>query len=681
MLSRHLIAGMIILFLPVTSSSGQLLPDINDGAGICSAAKVAGTDVGTVARKYYSLVSPDIDITFYHLALDLDRLRDPILTGTVEIDGTALSEVGTFSVDLNNRMVVDSVTSLTGERLFFTHETNVLTASLRASVFPGGRTGIKVFYRGNPRMQGFGSFVWGVNIAGQPFIWSLSEPYGAKEWWPNKDNPADKADSVRVTVRSPSSMRIGSNGMLVGESDNGDGTTTYDWIHRYPISSYLISVSAGEYDVFEQEYVRPDSLALEFGPLTLPVLHYAYPGDNAFNGIDNPIPNGWKRVLEVLPVFEYWFGPYPFSREKYGHAKVTFGGGMEHQTMSSLGGIGLGLVAHELGHMWYGDAVTNRSWRDLWLHEGFATMSEMLFWESDLDQFQSSWNDSFDRYYDRALRAQGTLVLEDTTSVSNMFASTRIYSKGFMVLRMLRKVVGDTAFRRILRSFAGDPALRYATATTDDFERIAETVSGRSLAGFFEQWVYSGTGFPGYAATWSQSEMNGTYVVRVEINQTQSGNLIFDMPLDIELDTAQGPIRFTVDNNARSQSYSFSLDGPAQTILIDPDRYVLRDQNLTIVETEPDPDIPSEPSLRAHIFPNPAAESIRVRLQSNIYGSVTYRLMSITGQEVFFREGGLLMSGEHTTTLQLPDWIASGLYLLEIRLGSMIERTTLVLVR
>ncbi len=673
--------------LGVSTTNARQAPDMRDVSAWCAAGKIAGGNARFSVAKSASNASDDVDVTYYHLNLDLDRARSPVLVGSVRVDGRALGDVSGLSLDLFDGMTVDSVTTLAGTRLNFSHENNVVTAGFPASIPRGQQISAVIYYRGNPRTKNFGSFAWGHSPSGQPYLWTLSEPYNAMEWWPNKDNPADKADSVRVTVRMPSNMRVGSNGVLENESNNGDGTTTYDWVHRYPISTYLVSVSAGEYDVFNQTYVRPDSLAQEFGPLSLPIVDYAYPGDNAFEGIDNPIPNGWKRVLEVLPVFEYWFGPYPFPDEKYGHSKVTFGGGMEHQTMSSLGGIGLGLVAHELGHMWYGDAVTNRSWRDLWLHEGFATLSEMLFWESDPDQFGDSWRDSFfgvggsGGYFDKALRAQGTLVLEDTTNVNDMFAGERIYAKGYMVLRMLRKVVGDEHFRAILRGFAMDPALRLGTATTADFERVAERVYGRSLGSFFEQWVYTGTGFPRYSISWSQTPGNGPVTISLELRQIQDGTTTFEMPVEVEFETDIGPVRVVLDNSGRTQSYSIPLERRAHSAQIDPDRWILRDPDVTLVSTEGATGIPTHSNPSVDLYPNPARNGLTIQIQSNSGGRRRIRLVSVTGQVVLEQRVQSALPGASSVYVTLPRRMASGLYFLEVLIDGRVTRSTVTVLR
>ena len=262
-----------------------------------------------------------------------------------------------------------------GAPLAFTHGGYVLAIDLPATVPAGEVLAVEVDYEGTPSSAGFGAFEARL-LDGQPVAWTLSEPYFAREWWPCKDHPSDKADSTRVTVTVPEGLRVGSNGLLESEITEA-GRTTYTWFERYPITTYLVSIAVGPYAVFEQTYVRPDSLVALYGPLELPILHYKYVDPR-----QTSLPSGWAEALEMMPVFESWFGPYPFPLEKYGHAEFGWGGGMEHQTMSSMGGFNTSLVAHELAHMWFGDLITMNSWPHLWLTEGFASYSELLYFES-----------------------------------------------------------------------------------------------------------------------------------------------------------------------------------------------------------------------------------------------------------------------------------------------------------
>ena len=158
--------------------------------------------------------------------------------------------------------------------------------------------------------------------------------------------------------------------------------------------------------------------------------------------------------------------------------EVTFGGGMEHQTMGSLGGSSVALVTHELGHQWYGDNISPKTWPHIWLNEGFATYTELLYYQARAATYPGSYTAALAARYNDAKSAVGTLVVADTSSISNLFNYQRTYAKGSVVLHMLRNVVGDVDFKSILRAYTADPTVQYGVATTADFHRVAEAQSG-----------------------------------------------------------------------------------------------------------------------------------------------------------------------------------------------------------
>ncbi|MEX0747261.1 MAG: M1 family aminopeptidase, partial [Rhodothermales bacterium] len=491
--------------------------------------------------------------------------------------------------------------------------------------------------------------------------WSLSEPYGARQWWPCRDHPSDKADSVRVTVTVPDIMQVGSNGLLEQVVENGDGTHTFDWFSRYPIATYLVSIAAGVYDVYNQTYVRPDTLGLP--PLALPITHYAYRGSNVYEGTS--VDYGWNRVVDVLPIEEFWFGGYPFSAEKYGHAQVTFGGGMEHQTMSSMGGSYVGLIAHELAHQWFGDLITTKTWPHLWLNEGFATYAELLTWQARRDVSPGTYEAVFDLYYRRALNASGTLVVQDTLDVGSLFASEKVYSKGGMVLHMLRGMTGDSLFREILRAYTSSDVVRYGSATTADFRLISETVTGLDLETFFSQWVTNGTGFPMYEVWWTREGTDDGYQVAVTIEQTQrppTSNVdVFVMPVTIRVETTGGGEDFTVLSDERLQTFTFQVSQFPEAILFDPERKILKQANVGSVgawmEEKP-------PVLRSLVvYPNPVAGILRVegdletpiRVRVALYDALGRRIRMLMDQ----------VTGGISGAWDLGD-LSPGIYLLEV---------------
>lgn len=630
-----------------------------------------------------SAASPNFDATFYHLRLDV-RFDPDYLYGVTRVEGRAVgAPLAELALDFDTVMQVDSVLAADGQRLDFEHAADVLRIALPEAVPVGAPLAVDVFYQGVPARTGLReyAFVFGRRSNGDRFAWTLSEPYGARAWWPSKDHPSDKADSVRVTVTVPEPLRVGSNGLLVAETHEG-GRATYDWVSRYPIATYLVSIAAGVYDVYEQVYERPDSLVARYGPLALPVPHYAYRGTDAFQG--NGHTTGWRLVTDVLAVFEDLFGPYPFPEEKYGHAHFTFGGGMEHQTMSSMGGNGIGLIGHELAHQWYGDAVTMHTWPHLWLNEGFATYAPLLYYEARADVYPGRFASELAITRNGARHARGTLVVQDTSVIGNLFAGPRVYDKGAMVLHMLRGVVGDEAFREILRAWAAEPSVRYGTGTTADFQTVAEAIAGVDLDDFFRQWVTEGTGYPVYELAWGQREAGGEHEVTIELRQKQvlpdSNVETFVMPVTFELVTEEGPVRFTVPNDQRAQTYTFTVPAPVRGVEFDPDRWLLRSDVVPgTLDTQAD-DRP-ELWLRAP-YPNPASGHLAVPFSLDKPGRVRIELYDALGRRVAVLFDGMAGYGPQEPRFELPA-LAAGTYLvvLEAPQGAVAQPVTLVRAR
>jgi aminopeptidase N len=337
---------------------------------------------------------------------------------------------------------------------------------------------------------------------------------------------------------------------------------------------------------------------------------------------------------------------------------------MEHQTMTSLGTSATSVVVHELGHQWYGDSVSPQTWPHLWLNEGFATFCELIYWEDRAATYPGQYDAVLDARYRAALQATGTLVLDDTTSVNNMFDVYRVYAKGAMVLYMLRYVVGDVPFREILRAYAADPAVQYGVATTDDFQRVAESVSGLDLDAFFRQWVTNGTGYPSYASSSVWQASGGAYRVWVTIAQTQtspqSNVSVFEMPMDVLVRTTAGQERVRVQSNQRSQVFEFDVSAQPTSVTIDPDRRILRSED-TSTGTQP---LPPYPTI-ASIGPNPAVDSFLLEYLLDHESRVDIDVFDVAGRRVLRQVIASAPVGVQFETIDASQ-LASGVYFLRL---------------
>jgi aminopeptidase N len=256
----------------------------------------------------------------------------------------------------------------------FTQTPEYLIITLGQNDVPmkGDLVALKIDYSGTPVKKGFDSFSF-KEIYGNQYISTLSEPTWGPVWWPSKDFPDDKA-TMNMRLRVPTGMKGISNGLLFDTVQNGDGTTTFNWSTNYPISTYLVSLAVGTYVYWEDSYTSLD------GTKKMPVVYYAFPKDSSKAKID------WKSTPEMIKLYSGIFGEYPFIDEKYGNAEFGWtSGAMEHQTITSYGYLLITgdnrfefVNAHELSHHWFGDAVTTKDWKNIWLNEGFASYCEAL---------------------------------------------------------------------------------------------------------------------------------------------------------------------------------------------------------------------------------------------------------------------------------------------------------------
>ncbi len=499
-----------------------------------------------------------------------------------------------------------------------------------------------------------------------PWVWSLSEPYGARDWWPCKDHPLDKADSVDVRVTCDARFKVGSNGRLVSITPRGNNLHTYAWSERYPIATYLVSVALTNYQEFSDWF--------RYGPAdSMQILNYVLPEQYA-----TVRPQAAKTV-DMLAIFSRLFGLYPFIKEKYGHASFGWGGAMEHQTMTSTTTYDEYVIAHELGHQWFGDMITCGSWRELWLNEGFATYSEALYAEEKYGA--AAYHTYMRPILNGAEHATGTLRVSDTTSISYLFDPRRVYDKGGSVLHMLRHVLGDTMFFASLRSYTGDPHLRYATAVTEDFRAACERTSGRDLGWFFNEWV-DGEGFPWYEYRWSADSSGSAFQATVRVMQRAKSTppAVFTMPLDCTFKSGEWDTTVVLQNNAADQQFTILLSHRPDSVWLDQGEWVLAEfTNLNESGT-----VPQTFALFQN-YPNPFNPATTIPFDLAHQEYVSLKIFNILGQEVATLVEGKMPAGHHEVTWNRTEnpgkELASGVYLYRLVAGGFSAARTMLLIK
>ncbi|MBA4313104.1 MAG: hypothetical protein C0417_10800 [Chlorobiaceae bacterium] len=501
-----------------------------------------------------------IDVTYYGMNLTITT-SPQYLRGQVSMKAICRENgLSTISLDLMNALTVDSV-FVGGVKTSRIQYPSFFDITLDRTYNTGEMIEAEVYYQGVPGSSGFGSFEFSSHLT-VPWVWTLSEPYGAKDWWPCNDHPSDKADSADIFVTTDVTYKVGSNGKLLSVINNGDGTATHHWKTNYPISSYLISIALTNYAQFSNwfKYTPTDSME---------VLNYVLP-ENLSSAVSSlPV------AVTGLQIFSDMFGLYPFINEKYGHAQFGWGGGMEHQTMTYLGGFSEGLVIHELAHQWFGDMITCRTWPDLWLNEGFATYCEALYNEKKYGF--ASYQSTMISEMNSAMWTTAALYLADTGSVGSMFGYSLVYAKGATVLHMLRHVVGDSAFFRAMYNYSNDPRFKYGTASTPDLKSVFETESGMDLSYFFNEWIY-GTRYPRYSYGWTSEPSATGYKITLGVTQTTgtTNPVYFTMPIDIKVYATGWDTTVVIFNNLQAQTFELDVSHQPISIQFDPGNWILK---------------------------------------------------------------------------------------------------------
>jgi aminopeptidase N len=536
------------------------------------------------------------DLTYAKLEFTVDPAVYAI-AGKVTSTFTALSDMTSVTFDLTNQLTVSSVKIGTTTLPFIQNANDELVITLPTTLTTGNSTTVEINYSGAPA-TGEQAFIRSTH-SGSPIIWTLSEPYGARDWWPCKQDLNDKINSIDVFITAPSQYVSVSNGVEPAAPVISGGNKTTHFHHNYPIPAYLIAIAVSNYQVFTQ------TAGTE--PNTFPIVNYIYP--ESYTSAVNSL----AETLPIMDLFETLFEPYPFNSEKYGHAQFGVGGGMEHTTVTFMGSFGRGLIAHELGHQWFGDKITCGTWKDIWLNEGFATYLATLVIEN-FDGIDAFIDEKAGMINYITSSPTGNVYLTDTqvTNVGRIFSSRLSYNKGAMVLEMLRFKMGDSAFFLAMKNYLADADLAYKYAVTDDFQAHLEAVYQQDLTEFFDDWIYK-QGYPTYTIT---AQNWGSGQAKFVVNQTQSDASVsyFEMPVPIRIFGTNGEQADLVLNNTLDgEEFIINVPFPFTSIEFDPQKHIIS-RNSTVTLGNQDFDLDNAIS----IYPNPSSDVLHIQMPSNI---------------------------------------------------------------
>ena len=534
------------------------------------------------------------------------------ISGKITTTYKALSDMTSLIFDLSSTLTVSSVKRGV-DNLAFTQTATELQIILPATQSSGTSETVEITYSGTPSNSGFGSFIQTTHGT-SPIIWTLSEPFGAMNWWPCKQDLNDKVNSIDVYITAPSQYTSVSNGVEPeAPVINGTNKTTH-FHHNYPIPAYLICMAVTDYAVYNQTGGT--------APNQYPIVNYIYP-----ENLTPTVQNQLAQTPLILNLFENLFEIYPFHNEKYGHAQFGWGGGMEHTTVSFMGSFGRGLIAHEMAHQWFGDKITCGTWKDIWLNEGFATYLASMVIEN-FDGQAAFTADKTNMIHAITSISNGAVYLTDAEAlnVNRIFNGRLSYYKGAMVLHMLRLKLGDTLFFQALKNYLADSNLAYKYAVTADLQTHLEAAYGSSLAEFFNDWVY-GQGYPTYSIA-VQNNFNGT--VALSVNQTQSDPSVpfFEMPVPVRVLGAGGEqMDLVLNHNFNGETFVKNVPFVVTSVVFDPNKDLISKNSSVTLATD------NFKLEGMKLYPNPSKNQITLQLADgiSIRKSIIYNVL---GQKV-----------------------------------------------
>lgn len=570
------------------------------------------------------------DVVYQRLELQADPAIH-FINGNVTTHYIAKEDMSQITFDLTNQLTVSTVKQNDIDLPFLQNENDELVITLPATQPQGILDSLTVTYSGAPPSNS-DAFVTNQH-AGVPVLWTLSEPYGAKDWWPCKQDLIDKVDKLDVYITAPSEYISVSNGLEQSQQDNGNGTKTTHFKHNYPIPAYLIAIAISNYSIYTQQAGT--------APNEFPIVNYLYPETLAKSTQDVTV------TLPIMNLYEQLFETYPFHQEKYGHAQCGFGGGMEHTTVSFMGSFGRNLIAHELGHQWFGDKITCGSWKDIWLNEGFATyLSGLVIEHFDGNDAFRNWKTSNTNNITSLPGGYIYLTDADTLDVGRTFSSRLTYNKGAMVLNMLRFKMGDTAFYQALKNYLADPELAYAYAKTPQLQAHLEATSGLDLTEFFNDWVYK-EGYPTYAITVDNLN-DGNVKIQIKQSQSHPSVTYFEMPVPIQLSSGSGQVHnIVVENTVNEQEFTVPVPFTVATAIFDVEKNIISTGNTIKVLSG---------DFKPQLYPNPANTVLQVALSET----------TIVNETIFYNTLGKRVIETTNDTSWNVSRLATGVYFITL---------------
>jgi aminopeptidase N len=516
-------------------------------------------------------INKNIDIKHYVFKLSLSD-ADNEITGTTLVT-VNFKEVGmqNFRLDFVNKtsvrkdkgMVVDAV-SVNNTAVDYTHGNDELIISLPAPSTKNQTLTFTIQYHGIP----YDGLRIGATKLGDRSFFNENWPNRGRHWLPIVDHPYDKATSEFI-VKAPSHYKVVSNGLLMEESELGNSNRLTHWKQSVPVSSWLFVLGVADFAV---KYVD------EFRGKSIQTWVYAKNREAGFYDFDEPT----KKVLEF---YSNYVGPYAY--EKLANIQTpSVNGGMETSSAIFYGeDLVTGkrdertrnVVIHEIAHQWFGNAITETTWDDAWLSEGFATFFTLLFIENEYgkEEYTKGIIKARKSVYDMSVKMPDFSIVSNRTAEKEDVTSGITYQKGAWVIHMLRNLIGEKNFKKGIQNYYA----KYfnANTTTSEFRAEMEKVSGKDLKLFFKQWLYQPIN-PTINASWKYDA--NTKKLNVQLQQAQK--YLYNVPVEIGFykKGASTPTILTMNLKEKDQLFSFPLATAPEKLELDPRALLLNDGKM-----------------------------------------------------------------------------------------------------
>jgi aminopeptidase N len=517
-------------------------------------------------------VNKNIDVKHYSFELGLSDSSDEIF-GHAKIT-VLFRNAGTksFRLDFINNslekqgkgMQIDSI-KVGNIAVSFTHKNDEIIISLPSSLVANSELIFSIKYHGIP----FDGLEIGPTSLGDRSFFSENWPNKTRHWLPTVDHPSDKATS-EFMVKAPAHYKVISNGMLMEESDLGNNLRLTHWKQSVPVSCWLFVMGAADFAV---KYVD------KFEGKSIETWVYAKNREAGFYDFDEPT----KKVLEF---YSSYVGP--FAYEKLANIQsVNSGGGMETSSaifysdklINGKRDVRLrNVVIHEIAHQWFGNAVTESTWDDAWLSEGFATFFTILFIENEYgkSEYAKEILKAKETVFKTSLKTPDFSIISSRSAEKEDVTSSLTYQKGAWVLHMLRDLVGEINFKKGIQAYY--TRFFNSNATSDDFRIAMEKASGKDLKLFFKQWLYQPIN-PSINGTWEYDAKNKK--LTIQLSQTQKGDFDFNLPVEIGYYKAgsKTPTILKINIGKKQHAQSFNIGAAPDKVEFDP-RNVLLSENI-----------------------------------------------------------------------------------------------------